>query len=108
MSTSIVNGRRVVITGTGVISPVGNTPEVFWKNLTAGVSGIGMLDAIDASLYEVKVAAQVRDFDPLEYLDRKEARRMDRYCQFAVAASMQAIKDSGLDIEACEIGRAHV
>ena len=100
MSSSIVPGRRVVITGIGVISPVGNNPDDFWKNLTAGFCGIGMLDAIDPEGYEVKVAAQVRGFDPLEYLDRKEARRMDRFCQFAVAASKQAVDMSGLDIAA--------
>jgi 3-oxoacyl-[acyl-carrier-protein] synthase II len=64
MSRSIVPGRKVVITGIGVISPVGKSPAEFWKNLTAGICGIGMLDAIDPAEFEVKVAAQVRGFDP--------------------------------------------
>lgn len=98
MTSTIVPGRRVVITGIGVISPVGNTPESFWQSLQDGVSGIGMLDALDPADYEIKVAAQVRGFDPLQHMDRKEARRMDRYCQFAVAAAKQAMENSGLDI----------
>ncbi len=101
MPTSIVPGRRVVITGTGVISPVGNSPEQFWHSLTHGILGIGALDAFDASEFEVKIAAQVRDFDPLQYMDRKEARRMDRYCQFAVAAAQQAMENSGLSVADC-------
>lgn len=105
MSTTIVPGRRVVVTGIGLITPVGSTPDIFWQNLIGGVSGIGMLDAIDAGEFEVKVAAQVRDFDPLNYLDRKEARRMDRYCQFAAAASLQAMADSGLRLEDYGAGR---
>jgi 3-oxoacyl-[acyl-carrier-protein] synthase II len=91
-------GRRVVITGIGVLSPVGNNPELFWDNLVNGYLGIGPLDAFDPGEFEVKVAAQIRNFDPLEYMDRKEARRMDRYCQFAVAAAQQAMADSGLSV----------
>lgn len=98
MSNSIVPGRRVVITGMGAITPVGNTLDAYWANLVGGVCGIAPLERVDKEDYEIKVAAGVRDFDPLQYIDRKEARRMDRYCQFAVAASMQAIEDSGLDI----------
>lgn len=98
MSNSIVPGRRVVITGMGAITPVGNTLDAYWANLIGGVCGIAPLERVDKEDYEIKVAAGVRDFDPLQYIDRKEARRMDRYCQFAVAASMQAIEDSGLDI----------
>ena len=98
MATSIVPGRRVVVTGTGVISPVGNSSEQFWHNLTSGFLGIGVLDAFDISEFEVSVAAQVRDFDPLQYMDRKEARRMDRYCQFAVAAAHEAMGMSGMSV----------
>jgi 3-oxoacyl-[acyl-carrier-protein] synthase II len=99
MSNCIVPGRRVVITGMGVISPVGSSQDQFWSNLTSGYLGIGLLDRFDTSAYDVKVAAQVKDFDPLNYMDRKEARRMDRYCQFAVAAAKQALDNSGLPIE---------
>ena len=98
MSNSIVPGRRVVVTGMGAITPVGNTLDAYWANLIGGVCGIAPLERDDKEDYEIKVAAVVRDFDPLQYIDRKEARRMDRYCQFAVAASMQAIEDSDLDI----------
>ncbi len=100
MSTKIVPGRRVVITGAGVISPVGSTVESFWENIRNGVNGIGPLDAVDTSEQTIYVAAQVRDFDPNAVLDRKEARRMDRFCQFAMAAAEQAVVQSGLDISA--------
>ena len=97
-TTKIVPGRRVVITGAGVISPVGSGLETFWQNLSGGMLGISKLDRFDASEYEVSVAAQIRDFDPLQYMDRKEARRMDRYCQLAVAAAAEAVVHSGLKI----------
>lgn len=98
MSTAIQKGRRVVITGTGVISPVGLDTESFWAALTAGQSGIGMLENIDLDGQEVTIGAQIKGFDPLIYMDRKEARRMDRYTQFALAAADQAVKMSGLDL----------
>jgi 3-oxoacyl-[acyl-carrier-protein] synthase II len=99
MASTIIPGRRVVITGVGVISPVGNSEGQFWDSLATGKIGIGPLDRFDPADYDVKVAAQVRGFDPLDYMDRKEARRMDRYCQFAVAAARQAVEESGLSIE---------
>lgn len=105
MINKIVPGRRVVITGIGVISPVGCTPELFWQNLTNGVSGVSLLEGVEPNDFEVKVAAQIKDFDPLQYLDRKEARRMDRFCQFAVAAASQAMTDSGLDVNDCGADR---
>jgi 3-oxoacyl-[acyl-carrier-protein] synthase II len=105
MASTIYPGRRVVITGMGVISPVGNTVDQFWSNLTSGFLGIGAIDRFDPSEFEVKVAGQVHDFNPLDYMDRKEARRMDRYCQFAVAAAKQALDDSGLSIADCGADR---
>jgi 3-oxoacyl-[acyl-carrier-protein] synthase II len=105
MVSAIIPGRRVVITGMGVISPVGNKVDQFWGNLTSGYLGIGTLDRFDTSEIEVKIAGQVRDFDPLEYMDRKEARRMDRYCQYAIAAARQALDDSGFSIADCGAGR---
>jgi 3-oxoacyl-[acyl-carrier-protein] synthase II len=99
MSESMVSVRRVVITGTGVITPVGSTQDQFWNNLVSGYLGIGLLDRFDTNGFNVKVAAQVNDFDPLSYMDRKEARRMDRYCHYAIAATRQAIENSGLSIE---------
>jgi 3-oxoacyl-[acyl-carrier-protein] synthase II len=91
--------KRVVITGTGVISPLGNSSELFWENIKAGKCGIKFIDEYDTSDVPVKVAAMVKDFDPDEYIEKKESRRMDRYCQFAVAASIQAVKDSGSDFK---------
>lgn len=88
--------RRVVITGMGVISPVGNTLEEFWKALLEGRSGVGPITRFDTSEYETKIAAEVKDFHPENYMDRKEARRMDRFCQYGVAASNLALQDAGL------------
>lgn len=102
MSTSIVQGRRVVITGTGVISPVGLDTESFWTSLINGQSGIAPLENIDLSGQEVSVGAQVKGFDPLKYMDRKEARRMDHFTQFALAAADEAMKMSGLDISSMD------
>ncbi|GAA5346174.1 3-oxoacyl-[acyl-carrier-protein] synthase II [Planifilum fimeticola] len=90
--------RRVVITGVGVISPIGNDRSTFWNNLTAGKSGVGPITQFDPSDFPVRIAAEVKDFDPLDFLDRKEARRMDRFVQFAVAASLMALQDAGLDM----------
>lgn len=89
--------NRVVITGTGVISPVGKDTASFWESLTEGRHGVALLDVENPDAYKVKIAAQVKDFEPMDYMDRKEARRMDRYCQFAVAASAEAVKSSGID-----------
>ena len=90
--------RRVVITGVGVISPIGNDRSTFWNNLIAGKSGVGPITQFDPSDFPVRIAAEVKDFDPLDYLERKEARRMDRFVQFAVAASRMALEDAGLDM----------
>ncbi len=91
--------RRVVITGVGVISPVGNDAETFWNSLLEGKSGVDKVTAFDASDYPTQIAAEVKNFDPEAFgIDKKEARRMDRYVQFAMAAAKMAIKDSGLEI----------
>ena len=100
IKTKIIPGRRVVITGAGVLSPIGSGLELFWKNMAGGMLGISKLDRFDAAGFDVSVAAQIRDFDPLQAMDRKEARRMDRYCQLAVAAAAEAVAQSGLDIAA--------
>jgi 3-oxoacyl-[acyl-carrier-protein] synthase II len=105
MTSTIVPGRRVVITGMGVISPVGLTTASFWQALVQGRSGIAALEGIDLEGEEVRIGAQAKDFDPLQYMDRKEARRSDRCCQFAVAAAVEAMKSSGLDVEAYGAGR---
>lgn len=90
--------RRVVITGMGAITPVGNNVKEYWESLKAGKHGIGLIDRFDTADYKVKVAAQVKDFDAKAYMDPKSARRMESFAQYAVAASKEALDDSGLDI----------
>ncbi|KUP22199.1 beta-ketoacyl-ACP synthase II [Paenibacillus sp. DMB5] len=91
--------ERVVITGMGVISPLGNTVEKFWRRLSAGESGVSPITSFDTARYKSKIAGQVRDFDPEGRFGRKEARRMDRFTQFALAAAEDAWADSGLQLE---------
>jgi 3-oxoacyl-[acyl-carrier-protein] synthase II len=90
---------RVVVTGIGVISPIGLTVEEFWHNLTHGVSGVGTVTAFDASPYACRIAGEVKDFDPTQYMDAKAARRASRFVQFAVAATKMALADAGLAID---------
>ncbi|HEY8920997.1 MAG TPA: beta-ketoacyl-ACP synthase II [Candidatus Limnocylindria bacterium] len=90
--------RRAVVTGMGAITPIGNDPDTFWANLLAGVSGVAAISAYDASAEEVRIAAEVKGFDPATWIDFKQARRMSRFSQFAVAAAAQAIEDGGLEV----------
>lgn len=90
--------KRVVITGLGAITPIGNTPTEYWEGLVAGRSGIGPITAFDASNHSSRIAGEVKGFDPTEFIDRKDAKRMDRFAQFAVAASKQALADARLEI----------
>ena len=87
---------RLVITGLGVVSPVGNDKETAWRNLVAGVSGLAEITRFDVSQYEHKVGGEVKDFDAAEWMDFKAARRSDRAVHFAVAVAKQALTDSGL------------
>ena len=99
--------KRVVVTGLGAITPIGNTLEDYWQGLLKGVNGIGAITRFDASNQACRFGGEVKDFDPLQYLDRKEAKRMDRFSQFAVCASQQALADAKLiinDLNADEIG----
>ena len=91
--------RRVVITGLGVLAPNGNDAETFWESLVDGRSGIGPITHFDTSDYEVKIAGEIKDFDPTTALDRKEARRADPFVHFAVDVAREAFKHSGLDAE---------
>src|SRR5512137_273270 len=93
-------GRRVVITGMGAITPLGLTVDAFWESLKAGRHGFSTIDTFDTTPYKAHIAGIARGFDPLAYIDRKEARRMDRFCQLAVAAAKDAMADSGLDVAA--------
>ncbi len=88
--------NRVVVTGMGVISPVGNDTESFWNSLTEGKSGIGTITRFDLSGQKVTVAAQVKDFDPCRYMEKAQVRKTDLFAQYAVAAAVQAMEDSGL------------
>jgi 3-oxoacyl-[acyl-carrier-protein] synthase II len=90
---------RVVVTGIGVISPNGLTVEEFWHNLTHGVSGVKSISTFDASPYTCRIAGEVRDFDPAQYMDAKVARRTSRFAQFAVAATKMALADASLTID---------
>lgn len=90
--------KRVVVTGLGVISPLGNTVESFWDNLGKGVSGCELITRFDISNYKTKFACQVKDFDPLKYIDKKEARKVDLYVQYAMASAADALTDSGINL----------
>lgn len=91
--------ERVVLTGMGIISPLGHEVETFWNRLRRGESGISRIDAFDTSRFKTKIAGVVREFDADARFGRKEARRMDRFCQFALAAAEQALEDSGLTLD---------
>ncbi|MDW0112666.1 beta-ketoacyl-ACP synthase II [Sporosarcina saromensis] len=91
--------RRVVVTGIGAVSPVGNSAEASWEAVINGKSGIGPLTRLDSEQFPVKVAAEVKDFDIEEYLPRKEARKMDRFTHYAMAASIMAMKDANLELD---------
>ena len=91
--------RRVVVTGMGAITPIGNSVEEFWNGIKEGKTGFGPITYFDTADYRCKLAAEVKDFDPAQYMDKKSARRMEQFCQFAVAAAGQAIADAGLTME---------
>jgi 3-oxoacyl-[acyl-carrier-protein] synthase II len=97
---SLDGRRRVVITGLGAVTPLGNDVESTWSNLVAGESGAGKITAFDASEYPVNFACELKEFDPAQWIERKQARRMDRFAQMIVAAARQAEADSGLAVEA--------
>lgn len=88
--------KRVVVTGLGALSPIGNNVDDFWKNLVAGKSGAAPITLFDASKFKTQFACEVKNFDPQDYIDRKDARKMDRFSQFAMASSAQAVEDSGI------------
>lgn len=100
--------QRVVVTGLGPVTPLGLGREAFWRALVAGKSGVGPITLIDSSRYPVHIAAEVKEFNPAEFMDRKEARHMDRFTQFAVAAAHLALQDARLDLERIDRERAGV
>jgi len=90
--------QRVVVTGLGIVSPVGNDIDTMWNNIVSGNVGIGELTKLDASLFPTKIAAEVRDFDPLNFMEKREARKMDNFTKYAVAAAKMAVEDANLEI----------
>jgi len=104
-----INGRRrVVVTGLGVVCPIGNSVDAMWEAAIAGRSGIRRLTLVDPTDYPAQVGGEVQDFDPTAYMERRDARRMARFSQFAVAAARQAVEQAGLDLEALDRTRAGV
>ena len=97
--------RRVVVTGIGAMTPLGTSPDEFWQALVRGESGIGPITLCDASAYPSRIAGEITDFDPGEFMDGRESRRMARFSQLAVAAAGQAIEDAGLDLTQLDSGR---
>lgn len=100
--------KRVVVTGLGAITPIGNTVPEFWKNLKDGVSGAGPITYFDASQFKTQFACEVKNFDATDFIHRKEARRMDLYAQYAVGVAKEAVEDSGLDLEKEDLNRIGV
>ncbi len=88
--------RRVVVTGMGCVTPVGNDVPTFWESLKQGKCGIGPITHFDTTDYKVKVAAEVKDFDPLQYMEKSELRKYDVFCWYAMAAATQAVEESGI------------
>lgn len=100
--------RRVVVTGLGVVSPIGSTADEFWASLSRGRGGIGRLTAFDVSRFSSQIGGEVKNFDPGRYMDPKQAKRMDRFCQLGVAAAKLALDDSGLAMEKEDLTRMGV
>ena len=100
--------KRVVVTGLGALTPIGNNVEETWQNAIAGKSGAGPITLFDASLFKTQFACEVKDFDPLQHFERKEARKYDRYAQLAITAAKEAMIDSGLDLDKENLDRIGV
>mgnify|MGYP006292273057 CR=1 FL=1 len=100
--------RRVVITGTGVVSPLGHSIETIWNNIKAGKSGIGPITRLDPEEYPSKIAGEVRDFDPTDFIDKKDARKMALFSQYGIAAAVQAMQEAGLESAQLDKDRAGV
>ncbi len=94
--------RRVVVTGMGALTPIGNNLQDYWKGLVDGVSGAGLITHFDTTKFKTKFACEIKNYDPANYFDRKESRKMDRYTQYAHIAADEAVKDAGLDPEATD------
>lgn len=100
--------KRVVVTGLGAVTPLGNTPEETWENMVKGVSGAAPITLFDATNFKTQLACEVKNWNPNEWIDRKDARKMDRYAQLAMASAVQGVKDSGLDLDQVDKNRVGV
>ena len=100
-----MDGRRVVVTGMGVVSPLGHTPEQMFENLVAGKSGISRFEAFDSSAHDTRIAGEIKDLAVTDYIEPKEARRMDRFTQLGVIAAQKCVEDSGIDLGQCDRDR---
>jgi 3-oxoacyl-[acyl-carrier-protein] synthase II len=100
--------KRVVVTGLGALTPLGKTVQEYWQGLENGVSGCDFIQQFDVTKFKTRFACEVKNFDPTEHLDRKESRKMDRYCQFALIASDEAVKDAGITSENADPDRVGV
>ena len=100
--------KRVVVTGLGALTPVGNTVPEFWENLVNGVSGAGPITHFDASKFKTQFACEVKNFNATDFIDRKEARKMDLYTQYAITAAKEAVTDAGIDVEKEDLNRIGV
>jgi 3-oxoacyl-[acyl-carrier-protein] synthase II len=100
--------KRVVVTGLGAITPLGKTVEAYWQGLSEGVSGCDLIKQFDCSKFKTRFACEVKDFEPTSYLDRKEARKIDRFTQFAPISSDEAIKDAGISRDNVDVDRVGV
>ncbi|HCD87233.1 MAG TPA: beta-ketoacyl-[acyl-carrier-protein] synthase II, partial [Algoriphagus sp.] len=103
-----MNLKRVVVTGIGALTPIGNTSEEFWKALSTGVSGAAPITKFDASLFKTQFACEIKNLDLDQFIDRKEARKMDPFTQYAMITADEAMADSGLDLEKIDKSRAGV
>ena len=100
--------KRVVVTGLGALTPVGNNVAETWENLVKGISGAGPITHFDASKFKTHFACEVKNFNGTDYIDRKELRKMDLYTQYAIAAAKEAVEDSGMDLEKEDLNRIGV
>src|SRR5690554_575709 len=100
--------KRVVVTGLGALTPIGNTVQEYWQGLSTGASGAAPITRFDASKFKTQFACELKNFDVNEWMDRKEARKMDPYAQYAMIAADEAMRDSGLDPEKMDLAKAGV
>ena len=108
LNTKYMELKRVVVTGMGAVTPLGNTAEETWQNIVAGVSGAAPITHFDTTNFKTTFACEVKNFDASQFIDRKEARKMDPYCQYAMAAASMAVENSGLNLEQTDLTRVGV